>query len=108
MPRFLSPAHLVALSLLTVTACCPVGKTTMGDPQNPYPLPARPKVGEIVHLLTGTLVTPAQMLAVAGDARVVYVGETHDNPASHRLELQVLQGLVDRYPGRVALGMEMF
>jgi uncharacterized iron-regulated protein len=48
------------------------------------------------------------MLAVAGDARIVYVGETHDNPASHRLELQVLQALAERYPGHVALGMEMF
>ena len=48
------------------------------------------------------------MIAVAGDARIVYVGEAHDNPASHRLELQVLQGLEELHPGRQALGMEMF
>ena len=80
----------------------------MGDPQNPYPLKSPPRVGQIVHLPTGALVSPAQMLTVAGDARVVFVGETHDNPASHRLELQVLQGLADLHPGRQALGMEMF
>ncbi|HEX9078468.1 MAG TPA: ChaN family lipoprotein, partial [Desulfuromonadaceae bacterium] len=33
---------------------------------------------------------------------------THDNPASHRLELQILRGLAERHPGRLALGMEMF
>jgi len=80
----------------------------MGDPQNPYPLKAAPKVGDIVHLPTGTVVSLAQMLAVTCDARVVYVGETHDNPASHRLELIALQGLEERHPGKVALGMEMF
>jgi uncharacterized iron-regulated protein len=80
----------------------------LGDPQNPYPLASAPKVGQIVHLPTGTVVSQAQMMAVAGDARVVYVGETHDNPASHRLELQTLQGLEERHPGKVALGMEMF
>jgi uncharacterized iron-regulated protein len=80
----------------------------MGDPENPYPLKSAPKVGDVVHLPTGTVVSLAQMLAVVGDARVVYVGETHDNPASHRLELQTLQGLEERHPGKVALGMEMF
>ena len=80
----------------------------MGNPQDPYPLLSPPKIGEIVHLPTGTLVSQAQMLTVAGDARIVYLGETHDNPASHRLELQVLQGLAERHPGRQALGMEMF
>lgn len=108
--NFLFPASFVAaLSLFAVTACCPSGKRELlGDPQNPYPLPIRPKVGEIVHLPTGTLVTPTQMVAMAGDARIVYVGETHDNPASHRLQLQVLKGLADLHQGQVALGMEMF
>jgi uncharacterized iron-regulated protein len=103
------PLHLAAaLSLLAVTACNPAGKQLMGDPQTPYPLRSPPKVGEIVHLPTGTVVSLAQMLAVAGDARVVYLGEAHDNPASHRLELQTLQGLEERHPGKTALGMEMF
>ena len=91
-----------------MTACAPVGKQMTGDPQEPYPLAAPPRVGQIVHLPTGITVSQAQMLAMAGDSRIVYVGETHDNPASHRLELQVLTALAERYPGRVALGMEMF
>lgn len=96
------------LALFATTACSPAGKQFMGDPQNPYPLRSPPKVGDIVHMPTGTSVSLAQMLNVAGDARVVYIGETHDNPASHRLELQTLQGLEERHPGKVALGMEMF
>jgi len=106
------PSHLIpALFLLMLTGCAPAGKQlmgNMGDPQHPYPLKSAPKVGDIVHLPTGMLVSLAQMQDIVGDARVVYVGETHDNPASHRLELHTLQGLEERHPGQVALGMEMF
>ncbi|HTP64016.1 MAG TPA: ChaN family lipoprotein [Geobacteraceae bacterium] len=109
MNRFFRPLYpLAILSIIITAACSPAGKQLMGDPQNPYPLQARPSVGEIVHMPTGKVVTFAQMVAVAGDARVVYVGENHDNPASHNLELRLLQGLAQRHPGRLVLGMEMF
>jgi uncharacterized iron-regulated protein len=110
MTRLAPPLRFaVALSLFALTACSHVAeKKLIGNPENPYPLASPPKVGQIVHLPTGTLVDLKQMLEVVGDARIVYVGETHDNPASHRLELQTLQGLEERHPGKVALGMEMF
>lgn len=98
------------LSLLAMTACSApgAGKRVLGNPENPYPLPKAPEIGDIIHLPTGTLVTPQQMNAVVTDARVVYIGETHDNPAAHRLELDTLKAMEERYPGKVALGMEMF
>ena len=109
MLPFTRPGHLAAaLSLMVMTACTPATKKYLGNPENPYPLISAPKVGDIVHLPTGTLVSAEQMMAIAGDARVVYVGETHDNPASHRLELATLMALAERYPGKVTLGMEMF
>ncbi|QWV92624.1 ChaN family lipoprotein [Geomonas oryzisoli] len=98
------------LSLLTMTACSTprAGKPVLGDPENPYPMQKAAEIGDIIHLPTGTLVTPQQMFDVVTDARVVYVGETHDNPAAHRLELDTLKAMEQRYPGKVALGMEMF
>ena len=48
-----------------------------------------------------------QMLADAGTAEVVFVGEEHDNGSTHRLELAVLEGLTRRRRPLV-LGMEMF
>ncbi|HEY4745184.1 MAG TPA: ChaN family lipoprotein [Desulfuromonadaceae bacterium] len=103
------PYLALVLCLVSLTACCTTGEhVMMEDPQEPYPLASPPTVGQIVHLATGVPVSAAQMLAVAADSRIVYVGETHDNPASHRLELQLLQGLAERHPGGVALGMEMF
>jgi uncharacterized iron-regulated protein len=99
-------ALLTSILLLALTAC--VSKPMTLTPENPYPLTSPPEVGQIIHLPTGTLVTEAQMLNVVSGARIVYVGETHDNPASHRLQLILLREMAERYPGQVALGMEMF
>lgn len=40
-------------------------------------------------------------------ANVVYLGETHDRPADHAAQLQIIQALHRRNP-RLAIGMEMF
>lgn len=93
---------------LLLAACTPAGPHLIGNPQNPYPLSSPPQIGEFVHLPTGIPVTLEQLLDVAGDARVVYFGETHDNPASHHLEVELLAGLERRHPGQMALGLEMF
>lgn len=103
MPRVL----LILLFLSPFLGACaaPVPKA---DPELPYPPFRPPETGDILHLPTGIFVNESQMLQIATDSRIVYVGETHDNPASHRVQLAVLNALSERYPGRVALGMEMF
>jgi uncharacterized iron-regulated protein len=47
------------------------------------------------------------MLAGAANADVLFVGEQHDDPNTHRLELAVLQGLARRR-GDLIVAMEMF
>lgn len=105
--RLLAVAALLPLFTLAA-GCCAVNHAPPGDPEAPYPLPAAPQVGQVVHLRTGVMVSEARLLEAAGDARIVYVGETHDNPAAHRLQLAVLKALAERWPGEVSLGMEMF
>ena len=41
-------------------------------------------------------------------ARLVSIGETHDNLNDQRVELAVVRGLHHQFPGKVAVGMEMF
>src|SRR5262245_12314533 len=41
-------------------------------------------------------------------ADVVFLGEQHDDPNTHRLELAVLEGLARRRAGDVILSLEMF
>jgi len=99
--------RLCALLPLLVCACTAPAPPA-GRAETPYPLDPPPQIGDIVHLATGVRVSDAQMLNIAGDSRLVYIGETHDNPASHRLELEILRAMAERYPDRLALGMEMF
>lgn len=48
------------------------------------------------------------MLADVAKADVVLVGEQHDDPNTHQLELALLQGLARRRTGRVIVSLEMF
>jgi uncharacterized iron-regulated protein len=98
---------ICCLLFLTLTACT-MSQKPLGNPEAPYPPAVKPAVGDIYHLPTGVKITAEQMKAAITDSRIVYVGETHDNPAAHRLELQVLKAMADRYPGELSLGMEMF
>lgn len=108
MKSLLRTTLLLALALPTLLASGCAAPIMLGNPEDPYPAATAPVLGEIRHLPTGVQVSAEQMAAIATDARLVYVGETHDNPASHRIELQLLQALAERYPERAALGMEMF
>ena len=49
-----------------------------------------------------------QMIDTVSGSRVIYIGETHDNLEAHRAQLEILQKLHDRYPGKITVGMEMF
>ena len=107
MKRLGIPLTLLSGLFLLILTACTMTQQPIGNPENPYP-ELNPAVGDIVHLPTGVKVTAEQMAAAVSDARIIYVGETHDNPASHRQELQVLKAVAERYPGQVSLGMEMF
>ena len=105
MPRKL--IVLLAL-LLLMTACAGPSHKILGDPEAPYAPPHPPQIGDILHLPTGVYVDQQALFDHAERVQAVYVGETHDNPASHRLQLDILKHLAQTNPGKVALAMEMF
>ncbi len=63
---------------------------------------------QILHLPTGVTVSREQMLDTIASSRVIYIGETHDNIEAHRVQLEILKAVSSRFPGKVAVGMEMF
>ncbi len=65
-------------------------------------------LNQILHIPTGLLVSRDQMIDTIGASRVIYIGETHDNIEAHRIQLEVIQNIFARFPGKVAVGMEMF
>lgn len=79
----------------------------VADRHSPYRDLAVLGEGDIVHLSTGVKVTPDTLINLVDTARIVYVGEAHDNIKCHEVQLTILQALYERYPGEVAVGMEM-
>lgn len=106
MPNLQRLALFVPAFLLLLGGCSTTAPL-IGNPEMPYPVD-NPKVGDLVHLETGHKLRFEQMIEALARTRVIYIGETHDNPASHRLQVDVLRALEKRNPGQLALGMEMF
>ena len=75
---------------------------------SPYRDPESLKQGEILHVPTGVTVSEHEFYALTAGSRIVYVGESHDNIYAHQLELDMVKSLNRRYPGQLAVGMEMF
>jgi uncharacterized iron-regulated protein len=102
--RILTP---IALALL-LAGCASNRAAMTGSAEMPYPPSAPPKVEEILHLPTGLRLSVDGMVEMLSGARLVSVGETHDNLNDQRVELAVVRELHRRFPGKVAVGMEMF
>jgi len=100
---------LVPLVASLFLAGCAAGKPAVtGTPALPYPPGEPPKAEQIYHLPTGLRVSLDGMMDMLSGARLVCVGETHDNLHDQRVELTVVRELHRRFPGKVAIGMEMF
>ncbi len=79
--------------LLTVTAAGPVRAQDFDRP--------------VFDTAAGEFITVERMMTRLAGADVVYVGETHIDPAHHRAQLAVLEALHARNPSLV-MGWEMF
>jgi uncharacterized iron-regulated protein len=85
----------------TLTAALVLGTATMLNAQSSY-VPER-----VYDSRRGEFSDFEAMLAELAKADVVFVGEQHDDPNTHRLELAVLEGLARRGHA-VILSLEMF
>lgn len=74
----------------------------------PYALAEAPRQETLLHVPTGLPLQPTQLGAVISGARVIYVGETHDNVEAHRAQAQLLELLVAQHGRNVVVAMEMF
>src|SRR5512139_3391154 len=93
---------------LLISGCAANRPAVTGNPELPYPPAEPPKVGQIYHLPTGLPMSFDGMMEMLSGARLVCVGETHDNLHDQRVGLAVVRELHRRFPGKVAIGMEMF
>lgn len=57
---------------------------------------------------TGRFTDFAALLSASADADALFLGEFHNDPGTHRLQLAILQGLSQRRNDTLVLAMEMF
>lgn len=88
---------------------CGGRKMTAPPPAAP-PRPTGPlATGQILEVRTGTRVSFDELIHSLAAHDVVFIGEIHDNPDHHLIQIQILQALLDRWGGgRKAIGMEFF
>ena len=108
MRRSWKPGCLLFAASLFLAGCAASRPTGTGNPELPYPPKEAPKAEQIYHLPTGLRMSLDGMADMLSGARLVSVGETHDNLHDQRVELAVVRELYRRLPGKVAIGMEMF
>ena len=64
--------------------------------------------GRIVDLNTGKAIDFPDLIDSLGAVDVIFVGEVHNNPEHHLLQVQLLQALAARYAPPLAVAMEFF
>jgi uncharacterized iron-regulated protein len=99
-PRLLAAAFLTAV---LITGGCAVSPRTLSIKNHPD------RLTENTIVATGPMaaITRSQLIDQLAHVRVVYVGESHTNPAHHAIQLAVIQALFQASPD-LAVGMEMF
>ncbi len=114
-PFSLALACLLAAALLlaparplgaAATEAAPEHGSPLSPGQGPEGKPALTP-GTIIKLPEAKVVSFEEMMRDLRRARVVYLGENHDNKAQHDGQLAVIKGLQERVAS-VAIGMEMF
>ena len=98
--------RLLLLFLLVLQGCSQMSPRWHGE--EPYAPARQPELGDILHTATGHYISRKTLFASLNRYPLVYVGEIHDNPASHRLQLDILKSMQASNPAQTVLGMEMF
>ncbi len=65
------------------------------------------KIGQILDLKSGEVFSFDQLIEQIASKDLIFIGEVHDNPEHHLIQVQILQALMDRF-GPVTIAMEFF
>jgi len=66
------------------------------------------RTGQIVNMERSEAVRFDELITALSGCDVIFIGEIHDNPEHHLMEIQILQALADRIGDHLAVGMEFF
>jgi len=96
---------LVGLSLSCATG---EGQATQEEQSNPWSAPPLERVVTVFDGRSGERLAWSELLDELASAEAVFLGEQHNDETTHRVELAVYEGLLERRDGAVVLALEMF
>ena len=109
-------ASAIGLALLVGCAATPRhpavdtagGVSAVARPAQPWAAPPIDRAVTVFDGRTGAVLTFDEMVGRLATADAVFLGETHIDETTHRVELEVYQRLLAQREGAVVLAMEMF
>jgi uncharacterized iron-regulated protein len=102
-------ARWTLLPLLLVAACAsPAAGTAARAPRPAWSATELERSVSVRDGRTGTRLSFEELLDALAQADAVFLGESHIDETTHRVELGVYEGLLARRPREVVLAMEMF
>ena len=85
---------------------------TTSDPilfqESPYRALDTMDKGILLHVPTGKELNRQELLHFLKNIRIIYIGESHTNLLHHQIQLDIIKGLEEYFPGNIVVGMEMF
>ncbi len=105
IPAMMSLLLLSGMFLLV--GCSSTTQFELRDAASPYAYQYQWQQGRIYHTRTGVELSEQQLYEYLAGFTVVYVGESHDSVNDHQVQLKILKALAKRFPGEIALGLEM-
>jgi len=101
-----SPGLSLFMVLFAMTAC-----STTKPPMPPLAsiegVQGHFRIGRIINSKTGKAISFDQLIDQMGSRRLIFIGEVHNNPEHHLIQVQILQALMSRYAPRT-VAMEFF
>ena len=101
-----SPGLLLFIVFFAMTAC-----STIKPPIPPLAsiegVQGHFRIGRIVHLKTAKAISFEQLIDQVGAKRLIFIGEIHNNPEHHLIQVQILQALMSQHQS-LAVAMEFF
>jgi len=86
---------------------CAVTKSRMPPLASVEGVPGHFRMGRIIHLKTGKSLSFDRFIDQLESKDLIFIGEKHDNPEHHLIQVQILQALMARYGG-LSVAMEFF
>ena len=98
------------LGLVGLSLSCAAGggQPTRQEQLKPWSAPPLERVVSVFDGRTGERLEWSELLDELARAEAVFLGEQHTDETTHRVELAVYEGLLERRDGAVVLAMEMF